>query len=165
MGDDARRMVPKPAWVLGFESRLASLVPLHPNVLSASKLVVVFPLVAALKQVDGLPGRPWLVIGLFVLFAALDYLDGVVARQKDKATRFGRIFDRVTDYPILAVLSYFCVDILPLELLGAKLAIDFLLMVLYVVGKGSTENRLRTAMSYSTLLSLLLVSQGWAHRR
>ena len=164
MGDDPKRMVPKPAWVLGFESMIASLVPLHPNVLSAFKLVVIFPLVAALKQVDGLPGRPWLVIGLFLLFAALDYLDGVVARQKDKATRFGRIFDRVTDYPILAVLSYFCVDILPLELLGAKLSIDFLLMVLFILGKGSTENRLRTAMSYATLLSLLLVSQGWAPR-
>jgi CDP-diacylglycerol--serine O-phosphatidyltransferase len=35
------------------------------------------------------------------------------------------------------------------------------LLVLYTMGLGSTQNRLRTALSYSALFSLLALSQGW----
>ena len=97
----------------------------------------------------------------FFAFAALDYLDGVVARERDLATSFGRVFDRVTDYPLLIGLSYLCLDVLPLPLVIAKLAVDATLLLLYVLGRGSTENRLRTAISYTTLLALMILSQGW----
>ncbi len=102
-----------------------------------------------------------MVTTLFVLFALLDYLDGVIARERGLATRFGRVFDRVTDYPLLFGVSYFCVNVIPLPLLILKLGLDLLLLLLYVLGRGSTENRLRTAISTTTLFSLLALSQGW----
>ena len=36
-----------------------------------------------------------------------------------------------------------------------------LLLALYLLGRGSTQNRLRTTFSYATLLALLSLSQGW----
>jgi len=160
--DPNRRFLPKPAWAYAVEDRIAALVPVHPNVLSAGKLLIVVPLVLALRQSDALPSDPWLIVGLFLAFSLLDYLDGTVARHRDKVTAFGRLFDRITDYPILLAVSYFCLDILPPGLLIAKVALDLLLIVLYIAGLGSTENRVRTCMNYTTLLALLVVSQGWS---
>ena len=160
--DPHRRFLPKPAWADAVEARIAAAVPVHPNVLSAGKLLVVVPLVLALRQAEALPSHPALIVGLFLAFSLLDYLDGTVARHRHKATAFGRVFDRITDYPILLAVSYFCLDILPPGLLAAKVALDLVLIVLYVVGLGSTENRVRTCMNYTTLLALLVVSQNWA---
>lgn len=158
-------MVPAPAWLRAFEARLAGRLAVHPNVLSILKLVVVAPLLfLALRQVDVLPRSEALVGGLFVVFFVLDVLDGVVARGRDLETRFGRVLDRLTDYPLLVVVSLFCLDILPVALVLAKLGVDLLLLALYVLGRGSTENRLRTAVSYATVLALLFSSQGWAPR-
>jgi hypothetical protein len=42
-----------------------------------------------------------------------------------------------------------------------KLALDLLLLVLFVAGRGSTQNRLRTMLSYAALFSLLALGQGW----
>ena len=160
--EQRRRFVPKPAWAV--EDRIAAAVPVHPNVLSAGKLLIVVPLVLALRQADTLPSHPWLIVTLFLAFSLLDYLDGTVARHRNKVTAFGRLFDRITDYPILLAISYFCLDLLPAGLLAAKLGLDLLLIVLYVAGLGHTENRVRTCMNYTTLLALLAVSQGWAVR-
>ena len=160
--DTHRRFLPKPAWAYAVEARIAAAIPVHPNVMSAGKLLVVVPLVLALRQAETLPRHPWLIVALFLTFSLLDYLDGTVARHRHKVTAFGRIFDRVTDYPILLVVSYFCMDILPVGLLATKVALDLLLIVLYIAGLGSTENRVRTCMNYTTLLALLLVSQNWA---
>ena len=135
---------------------------MHPNVLSALKLVLVTPLMLlALRQVELVPGGAAIVVSLFVAFAALDYLDGVVARERCLATRVGSIFDRATDYPLLIALSAFCLDVIPEPLLIMKVGLDVLLFVLYLLGRGSTQNRLRTTFSYATLLALLSLSQGW----
>jgi CDP-diacylglycerol--serine O-phosphatidyltransferase len=157
-----RRLVPKPAWVGRLERKIAHRIPFHPNLISAAKLLFVAPgLLLSLRQVRAIPGGWVLVTLLCAAFATLDYLDGVVARERGLATKFGRVFDRLTDYPLLIGLSYFCVDVIPLSLLALKLGLDLLLLLLYVLGRGSTENRLRTAISYTTLFSLLALSQGW----
>jgi CDP-diacylglycerol--serine O-phosphatidyltransferase len=157
-----RRLVPKPACLARFEKQLAERVPFHPNVISAFKLLVIAPALLLSLEQTGAWGGAWLISLLFLAFGALDYLDGVVARERGLATRFGRIFDRVTDYPLIIGLSYFCVDVLPLSLVALKVAVDLLLLVLYSLGRGSTENRLRTATSYTALFGLLALSQGWA---
>ena len=102
----SRRLVRKPAWVERAERAIAAVVPVHPNVISAAKLLVVTPLLLlALKQVGALPAAPWVAALLFLAFGLLDYLDGVVARHAGKETWFGRLFDRVTDYPVLLAIS------------------------------------------------------------
>ena len=159
-----RRLIPKPAWLERFEGRLGELVPVHHHVLSLLKLLVVAPLLLiTLRQVGVLEGGPALVLLLFGLFAGLDYLDGLVARSRgSSATWTGRVLDRVTDYPVVFVVSLFCVELIPLPLLAAKLALDLCLLVLFVRGRGSTENRIRTVISHTFLLCLLALSQGWA---
>ena len=139
-----------------FEARLASLVPVHAHVLSASKVGVTLALAFALRH-SAAASIAW-----FLLFAALDYLDGVVARGRGQASAFGRVWDRLTDAPMLVMLGAFCVELVPLGIVLAKLGVDLLLLVLYVRGHGSTENRVRTIFSYSMLLSLLALSLGWA---
>ena len=159
---DSRQLIRRPAWLQHFETRLAQNVTVHPNLLSAAKLVVVAPLLfASLRQVDALRGGPLLVSALFGCFGALDYLDGMVARERGLETGWGRLLDRATDYPLLVGLSWFCVEVVPTAVLLAKLALDLLLLLLFVAGRGSTQNRLRTMLSYAALFSLLALSQGW----
>ncbi|HJL36557.1 MAG TPA: CDP-alcohol phosphatidyltransferase family protein, partial [Polyangiaceae bacterium LLY-WYZ-15_(1-7)] len=106
-------------------------------------------------------------LGLFALFAVLDYLDGVVARgRRDPADArgalLGRVLDRLTDSPMLLVLGAHAARVVPLEGVLARLGFDLVLLALFVAGRGSTENRVRTALSYALLLALLFVGRGWA---
>lgn len=158
---EPKRLMNKPDWLIALETGIASRVPVHPNVLSILKLLVLVPLVLAFRQVGVLANASIVIVLSFLLFGVLDYLDGATARYQKLETHFGRILDRVTDYPILVAVSYFCLDIIPQGLLLGKLGVDLLLIVLYVAGRGSTENRIRTAMGYATLLSLVFVSQHW----
>lgn len=158
-----KRLLAKPHWVERFESRMVSAIPLHPNVISGLKFLIIVPLlILALKQLGTLPHYQGLVIGLFVGFCILDYLDGTVARYKGLTTVFGSILDKITDYPILLVVSLFCLEILPPALLGIKLVLDLVLMILYFTGKGTSESRMRAGINYTTLFALIIVSQGWA---
>jgi CDP-diacylglycerol---serine O-phosphatidyltransferase len=162
MSMTVRSMIPRPEWLVRFEQSLGRRIPWHPNAISAFKLFAVAPaLLLALQQLAILPGGPVLVTALFLAFGLLDYLDGVVARERDLETPFGRVFDRVTDYPLILGLSYFCLDVIPTSLLALKIAVDLLLLALFLLGMGGTQNRLRTAMSYTALLGLLALSQGW----
>lgn len=155
-------MIARPAWLVRLERRVGHAVPVHPNLISASKLFVVTPaLLLALQQVAIVPGGAVAATLLFLSFGLLDYLDGVVARERDLESGFGRIFDRVTDYPLLIGLSYFCLEVVPVPLLLLKVAVDLVLLALFMLGFGGTQNRLRTFMSYTALLSLLALSQGW----
>jgi phosphatidylserine synthase len=156
-----RRIVPKPRWLGRVEALIGRAIPLHPNLVSALKLIVVLPLLLGLRQVGVLPNLPTVVLPLFALFLMMDYLDGVVARQQRKATAFGRVFDRLTDLPLLVPVALFACDALPCLPVALKLGLDLALLVLFCLGRGPVENRVRTTFSYTTLLILLLVSQGW----
>lgn len=162
MPEAERRLVHKPRWLIDFEAALARAVPVHPHLLSAAKLIVLTPLFyLGLSETVPELASPWVILPAFAVFAALDYLDGVVARGRGLESGFGRVFDRVTDYPVLllfAAYAYASVPRLPLVL---KLGCDVLLLLLFVLGRGSTENRLRTTLSYTALVGLLFVSRGW----
>ncbi len=160
--NNRKRLMKKPVWIEIVEDKIAHAIPLHPNLLSVLKIVIVVPLlILALKQLGTLPNSKALVIGLFLFFCILDYLDGVVARYKNLATPFGTILDRVTDYPIVFTVSLFCLKILPPSLLILKVFLDLVLLILFLAGRGSTENRIRTGINYTTLFALIIISQGW----
>ena len=154
-----RRLLFRVAALDRFEEGLASRSPLGPNALSSLKIVATLGMLATLALGSGPVVTPLAVV-LFVIFGLLDYLDGVVARGTDRATGFGRVWDRATDLPMLLTLGAFSLDLIPVWILLAKLAVDVLLIVLYAWGLGSTENRVRTPMSYAVLLGLLLVTRG-----
>lgn len=162
MPEPERRLVPKPRWLIELEAALARAISVHPHWLSAAKLLLLTPLFyLGLSGTVPALSSPWVILPAFALFAALDYLDGVVARGRGLESGFGRVFDRATDYPVLllfAAYAYASVPRLPLVL---KLGFDVLLLVLFLLGRGSTENRLRTTLSYTALVGLLFVSRGW----
>jgi len=158
-----RRLVPKPEWVNRFEAQIGRRMSPHPNVLSSIKLFVITPMmVLAFKQAPIIPGGPSVIALLLALFFLLDYLDGLVARHHGLDTDFGRFYDRLTDYPLLLIVSWHCVEIIPLTPLLIKLSLDLVLLGQFLKGLGTTENRLRTTISSAALLSLLFISQGWA---
>ncbi|MCP4154292.1 MAG: hypothetical protein GY757_41595 [bacterium] len=160
-----QRLLNKPPWVTNVETKIATAIPLHPNIISALKLVIIVPLlILALKQLGTLPHYQGLVVSLYIVFCILDYLDGTVARYKKLTTVFGGIFDRITDFPVLLTVSLFCLKVLPPTLLAAKLILDFILIILYLIGRGSPEGRFRTGINYTTLFALIIVSQGWASK-
>jgi CDP-diacylglycerol--serine O-phosphatidyltransferase len=149
-----------------FERALGQRVTLHPNRLSGLKLLLALPLSLVLYREDwGGAGRTPLIALLFSAYAMLDYVDGVVARERRLHTTFGRVIDRVAEIPLLFALGWLTVkqiDVIPLL---PKLGLDVLLLVLHARGVGGIlHNRLRTTTSYISLVALLLLSQGWAER-
>ncbi len=142
---------------MAFEQQLGRSMPLSPNALSTLKLFVFAPLILWLLLA---PPAPWvrlLPIPLFLLFGLLDYLDGLIARHQDCETPFGRVYDRLADYPVLFALVWLSVDVLPAGLLSLKVGLDVVLLGLFALGHGPAENRLRTAVNFFTLLMLLLL--------
>lgn len=157
--------IPKPPWLENTENRIASAIPIHPNILSGTKLLVILPLILfGLNQISMLPIRPWMMIALFLSLGILNYLDGAVARHKGLETAYGRFLDCASDYLILLTVSFFCLNILPPSLLVLKLILDLVLMILYIMDRGNTEHRARTGINYIVLLTLLIASQQWTPR-
>lgn len=147
------RVVAKPAFVDVIEDKIAAAVPLHPNTLSLLKLVALPPLLW------GLAHSLVVAVVAFVVFAAIDAVDGVVAQKRGLATPLGRVLDRATDLPFLVALLWSCRDVLPLSLLVAKLALDGLLVLLFVLKRASSENRIRTTLADASLLALVVLAQ------
>jgi CDP-diacylglycerol--serine O-phosphatidyltransferase len=147
-----------------FERALGQRVKMHPNRLSALKLMLAIPLSVVLLRMDIVGNTRALVVAiLFSAYATLDYVDGVVARERKLHTVFGRVFDRVAEIPLLFALAWLSIGILPWLPLVLKLGLDVSLLLLHARGVGGIlHNRLRTATSYISLVSLLLLSQGWA---
>ncbi|MCA9577975.1 MAG: CDP-alcohol phosphatidyltransferase family protein [Polyangiales bacterium] len=161
MSAPIERFLPKPVLVETLEARLGRTIPLHPNILSALKVLVVTPLIAAglLGGVEALRSTG-AVLGLFLAFGALDALDGIVARARELDTDAGRLVDRLTDLPLLAVVAYTSYSVLPPALVGAKLGLDVLSLVLFAIKRRTTENRVRTTLTDATVLAMLLLSLG-----
>jgi phosphatidylglycerophosphate synthase len=161
MTEPVERFLPKPVLVDTLETRLGRAIPVHPHVLSALKLLVVTPLIAAglLGGVEALRSTG-AVIGLFCAFGVLDALDGIVARAHGLDTDAGRMVDRLTDLPLLLIVGVASFSVLPPGLVVAKLALDVLSLVLFVVKRRTTENRVRTTLTDATILAMLLLSLG-----
>ena len=146
-----------PEGLMAFEQQLGRSLQLPPNALSALKLFVVAPLMLWLLLAPPALWARLLPIPLFLLFGLLDYLDGLIARHQDRETPFGRVYDRLADYPVLFALVWLSVDVLPAGLLSLKVGLDVVLLGLFALGHGPAENRLRTAVNFFTLLMLLLL--------
>lgn len=149
-----------------FERALGQRITLHPNRLSALKLALAIPLSIILLREDVVSATRTIVIALlFGAYAMLDYVDGVVARERKLDTVFGRVVDRVAEIPLLFALAWLTIVQLPVVPLLLKLGLDVFLLLLHARGVGGIlHNRLRTTTSYISLVALLLLSQGWAPR-
>ncbi len=162
MDNKSSKFISKPDWVSRIEAKLGQAIPLNPNALSSVKLFIITPLLyISFHEGAGLFHSSQWSFFLFLLFCCLDYLDGIVARVQKLESSFGMLYDRITDYPILFIISWQCISIIPTGLLVSKLALDSILFIQFCMKKGTTENRIRTTLSYTTLILLLFISQGW----
>lgn len=73
-----------------------------PNLLTASRLVLILPIMLLLAW--GGPTAAWWALGLFLLAAITDFLDGWLARRLDCATNLGVFLDPLADKVFANVL-------------------------------------------------------------
>ena len=162
MINERKSLVHKPSFICTLETNIAKHFSWHPNVLSSIKLFILTPIFGyILFHSEEYTQVKVLLIGLFLLFCLFDYLDGIIAREKGLETKFGRLFDRFTDYPLLLLISWYAIGEIPTYLIVSKVIIDLLLFVQYAFTQGTTENRIRTTISYTVLLGMLAASQKW----
>ena len=75
-----------------------------PNLLSISRLLLVFPLILFLEI-----NRPFFVFILIIIGGLTDYFDGLIARKFDLKTRLGAILDPLSDKVFYLIpLVYLC---------------------------------------------------------
>jgi len=66
-----------------------------PNLLSIARILLVPPLVVVL--LTKFEGKEWWGLGLFLLAAVMDFLDGFLARRRKQITRLGTLLDPAAD--------------------------------------------------------------------
>ncbi len=66
-----------------------------PNVLTICRILLVPPLVVVL--LTKFPGKEFVGLGLFLLAALMDFLDGFLARRRNQVTRLGTLLDPAAD--------------------------------------------------------------------
>ena len=75
-----------------------------PNLLSISRLLLVFPLIIFLEI-----NRPFYVFILIIIGGLTDYFDGLIARKFNLKTRLGAILDPLSDKVFYLIpLVYLC---------------------------------------------------------
>ena len=74
-----------------------------PNFLSIFRILLVPPLVVVL--LTKFDGKEWWGLGLFLVAAAMDFLDGFLARRRQQVTRLGTLLDPAAD-KILVSAAY-----------------------------------------------------------
>ena len=81
-----------------------------PNLLSISRIFLVFPLIHFLINY-----RPVYVFTLIIIAGLTDYFDGLIARKFDLKTRLGAVLDPLSDKVFYLIpLIYFCkIDFIP----------------------------------------------------
>jgi CDP-diacylglycerol--glycerol-3-phosphate 3-phosphatidyltransferase len=96
------------------------------NGLSALRMVLVIPAAIALGN-----GMRALTIGLFVLAAVTDVLDGYLARRLDEVSEFGKIIDPLADKVFVGaiVVQMLVMGLLPVWFVAVVLARDILILL------------------------------------
>ena len=81
-----------------------------PNKLTIARVIMI-PLVMVFYMVDAIPYGKLIAIGLFVIAAATDFLDGYIARKYNLVTDLGKFLDPIADKLLVAsVLFMLAID-------------------------------------------------------
>ncbi len=150
------------------------------NKITIARILMVPVFVVALLRYTGSGEEPfrWLAIGVFVLAAAGDGIDGYVARRFHQRTEMGALLDPLAD-KLLLVLGLVVLslqhgpqlDRIPLWLTGTVLCRDVILLLMlvlvsYLVGRGTVRPRwtgkVATVLQMACVLwALLKLDAGW----
>ncbi len=81
-----------------------------PNKLTILRVIMI-PLVMVFYMVDAIPFGKLIALGIFVVAAATDFLDGYIARKYNLVTDFGKFLDPIADKLLVAsVLFMIAID-------------------------------------------------------
>jgi CDP-diacylglycerol--glycerol-3-phosphate 3-phosphatidyltransferase len=82
-----------------------------PNLLSIFRILLVPPLVVVL--LTKFDGKEWWGLGLFLLAALMDFLDGYLARKRQEVTRLGTLLDPAADKILVSAAFISLVELDP----------------------------------------------------
>jgi CDP-diacylglycerol--glycerol-3-phosphate 3-phosphatidyltransferase len=82
-----------------------------PNLLTICRILLVPPLVVVL--LTKFPGKEFVGLGLFLLAALMDFLDGFLARRRNQVTRLGTLLDPAADKILLSAAFISLVELDP----------------------------------------------------
>jgi CDP-diacylglycerol--glycerol-3-phosphate 3-phosphatidyltransferase len=82
-----------------------------PNVLSIFRILLVPPLVVVL--LTKFEDKEWWGLGLFLLAALMDFLDGFLARRRKEVTRLGTLLDPAADKILISAAFISLVELDP----------------------------------------------------
>lgn len=139
-----------------------------PNILTVARicLVPVFVVLMALNNVWEY--MKYVSLGIFVLAAITDFLDGIIARKKKIVTRFGKLMDPLADKILVAsgFIMLTGVGVIPAWVSVIVVARDFLLNTLRMFGTEAGETiaagvtgKIKTAFQMLTVVFGILDTQ------
>src|SRR6185295_17562864 len=82
-----------------------------PNLLSIARILLVPPLVVVL--LTKFEDKEWWGLGLFLLAAVMDFLDGFLARRRKEVTRLGTLLDPAADKILISAAFISLVEMDP----------------------------------------------------
>jgi CDP-diacylglycerol--glycerol-3-phosphate 3-phosphatidyltransferase len=110
-----------------------------PNLLSLFRILLV-PLLVVILLTE-IEDREWIGLGVFLLAAATDFLDGFLARRHGKVTRLGKLLDPAADKILTsaAFVSLVELDLAPAWMVVAILAREFAVSALRSVAASDSN--------------------------
>lgn len=140
-----------------------------PNILTVVRIAMV-PVFVVLMALDGVwEYMRYISLGIFVLAAITDYLDGIIARKKGIVTRFGKLMDPLADKILVSAgfIMLTGLDVIPAWVTVIVVARDFLLNTIRMFGTEAGETiaagvtgKIKTAFQMLTVVLGMLDAQG-----
>jgi CDP-diacylglycerol--glycerol-3-phosphate 3-phosphatidyltransferase len=137
-----------------------------PNLLSICRILLVPPLVGVL--LTGFHDREWWGLGLFLLAALMDFLDGYLARRRQQVTRLGTLLDPAADKILIsaAFISLVSLQLAPAWMVVVIVAREFAVTSLRsfaaaenLVIPAILSGKLKTAIHIISVALLIIYNQ------
>lgn len=140
-----------------------------PNLLTVVRIILV-PIFVVLMALNGVwEYMKYISLGIFVIAAVTDYLDGIIARKCKIVTRFGKLMDPLADKILVAAgfIMLTGTGMIPAWVTVIVVARDFLLNTLRMFGTEAGETiaagvsgKIKTAFQMITVVLGILDTQG-----
>lgn len=140
-----------------------------PNILTVVRILMV-PVFVVLMALNGVwEYMKYVALGVFVLAAITDYLDGIIARKNNLVTRFGKLMDPLADKILVAAgfIMLTGLDVIPAWVTVIVVARDFLLNTIRMFGTEAGETiaagvtgKIKTAFQMLAIVLGMVDTQG-----